>query len=85
MHPFFVAQGPQFKSNFIGKPFHIVDMYEMMCRLLGISEVPFNEGKLERVEEYLLISHSIPWYEDSILIGKFMLFDISNYVIGKFP
>ncbi|KAK2715861.1 bis(5'-adenosyl)-triphosphatase ENPP4-like [Artemia franciscana] len=69
MHPFFVAQGPQFKSNFIGKPFHIVDMYEMMCRLLGISEVPFNEGKLERVEEYLLISHSIPWYEDSILIG----------------
>ena len=52
MHPFFIAQGPVFKKNFIAKPFESVNLYPLMCHVLGITPAP-NNGSLEMVQQLL--------------------------------
>lgn len=49
MHPFFVARGPAFKENFISDPFELVDIYPLICSILGIEPAP-NNGSLARVK-----------------------------------
>ena len=39
MHPFFLAQGPAFKEGFVSEPFENVNVYSLMCHLLGIEPV----------------------------------------------
>jgi len=49
MHPFFVARGPAFKNMKVrANPFNNVDIYEMMCKILGLTPAP-NNGSLARV------------------------------------
>jgi ectonucleotide pyrophosphatase/phosphodiesterase family protein 5 len=54
MYPFFIAKGPAFLSS--GQrdlaPFSIVDVYEVMCCVLGITPNP-NNGSLSRAEHIL--------------------------------
>lgn len=53
MRPVFVARGPGFvQGGQVVEPFEIVDIYPMMCRLLGIPARP-NNGSLARVETML--------------------------------
>lgn len=48
MHPFFVAHGPAFRKEFISEPFNNVDIYPMICHILGLKPAP-NNGSLANV------------------------------------
>lgn len=39
MYPLFISHGPAFKSNFKIKNFRIVDLYPLMCHVLGILKI----------------------------------------------
>uniref|UniRef100_A0A674N451 glycerophosphocholine cholinephosphodiesterase n=1 Tax=Takifugu rubripes TaxID=31033 RepID=A0A674N451_TAKRU len=52
MRAFFLATGPDFKRNVQAAPIRSVDVYNLMCRTLGIEPLP-NNGSWSRVE-YLL-------------------------------
>ena len=52
MRAYFVATGPAFRKNFKADPFHVVDLYPLMCHLLGI-EPQANNGSLSNVEAML--------------------------------
>nr|XP_039259773.1 ectonucleotide pyrophosphatase/phosphodiesterase family member 5-like [Styela clava] len=58
MHPFFVATGPVFKKGFISEPFENVNIYSLMCHILGINPAP-NNGSLDAVKQ-LLADEYIP-------------------------
>lgn len=47
MHPIFLAKGPMFKTqpNTLVQPFNSVDIYPLMCHILGIHPSP-NNGTL---------------------------------------
>jgi len=57
MHPFFIARGPAFKKRYISEPFKNVDIYPLMCHILGIDPAP-NNGSLARVSDILVSSSS---------------------------
>ncbi|XP_066560534.1 bis(5'-adenosyl)-triphosphatase enpp4 [Amia ocellicauda] len=42
MHPFLAAYGPAFRKGYRMTSFNSVDIYPLMCRLLGIEEMPNN-------------------------------------------
>ncbi|XP_068675907.1 ectonucleotide pyrophosphatase/phosphodiesterase family member 5-like [Montipora foliosa] len=48
----FYARGPAFRKGMIVNPFNTVDLYPLMCKLLGIEPRP-NNGSLENVEAVL--------------------------------
>jgi len=49
MHPFFVATGPAFKTGgLIYEPFDNVDIYPLMCLILGLTPAP-NNGSLTHI------------------------------------
>lgn len=53
MHPFFLAHGLLFKENYpnyISEPFENVNIYPLMCHILGIEPAP-NNGSLVTVEQ----------------------------------
>ena len=52
MHPFFIAYGPAFKKATVSDPFESVDIYPLMCAVLGITPAA-NNGSLERVKHIL--------------------------------
>ena len=52
MHSFFLAQGPAFKEGFVSEPFENVNIYSLMCHLLGIEPAP-NNGSLQAVQHLL--------------------------------
>lgn len=51
-YPIFFARGPAFKKNFEVQPFSILDLYPLMCHLLGIAPQP-NNGSMENVMSML--------------------------------
>ncbi|XP_006815153.1 ectonucleotide pyrophosphatase/phosphodiesterase family member 5-like [Saccoglossus kowalevskii] len=55
MHPFFIAHGPAFKSNFTSKPFNNVDVYPLICHIMGLQPGP-NNGSLNVVNDMLIAS-----------------------------
>ncbi|XP_043918578.1 ectonucleotide pyrophosphatase/phosphodiesterase family member 5 [Protopterus annectens] len=52
MHPIFVAYGPAFKKNYFKETMESVDLYPLMCHILGISPLP-NNGSINRVLDLL--------------------------------
>lgn len=48
MLPIFIAHGPGIKKNFTTKSFYNVDIYPLMCLLLGVPEHA-NDGSLKNV------------------------------------
>ena len=52
MRATFIAHGPAFKSGYVAEPFPNVDVYELMCRVLGLKPAT-NDGKFERVASML--------------------------------
>jgi len=53
MHGIFVAMGPEFRENYATGTILNIDLYPLICKLLGIIPNQMIDGKLERVE-YLL-------------------------------
>ncbi|XP_061582071.1 LOW QUALITY PROTEIN: glycerophosphocholine cholinephosphodiesterase ENPP6 [Cololabis saira] len=52
MRGFFLAAGPDFKKSFRAAPIRTVDVYNLMCRTLGVEPLP-NNGSWSRVEGLL--------------------------------
>ena len=52
MRSMFVGHGPKFKSGYVAKPFEAVDVYELICKILGL-EPAKNDGKLKRIRSVL--------------------------------
>lgn len=56
MRPFFIAMGPDFKSNLKVETFSLVDLYPLMCQLLGLEPAP-NNGSRQTVSLLLREDH----------------------------
>lgn len=52
MHPFFMAMGPAFKVNHTVETFKNVDVYPLICKILGIEPAP-NNGSMDIVQSLL--------------------------------
>ncbi|KAK6170429.1 hypothetical protein SNE40_018828 [Patella caerulea] len=52
MHPFFLAMGPAFKKRASVESFNNLDVYPLMCHILGLKPAP-NNGTLDIVKELL--------------------------------
>lgn len=52
MHPVFVARGPAFQNNYVKDTMHSVDLYPLMCYILGVPPMP-NNGSLANVQDLL--------------------------------
>ncbi|MGD9563903.1 MAG: ectonucleotide pyrophosphatase/phosphodiesterase [Pyrinomonadaceae bacterium] len=52
MRATFVAHGPAFKRGYVAEPFENVNVYELMCKILGLKPAP-NDGSIEKVKGML--------------------------------
>ncbi|XP_053396053.1 ectonucleotide pyrophosphatase/phosphodiesterase family member 5-like [Mercenaria mercenaria] len=52
VRPFFLAVGPAFKKGHVSEQFNSVDIYPLMCHILGIEPAP-NNGSFENVKGLL--------------------------------
>lgn len=52
MQATFIAHGPAFKKGFVAEPFENVNVYELMCKILGLKPAK-NDGRLDRVASML--------------------------------
>lgn len=52
MQAVFVAHGPAFKRGYVAKPFSNVEVYNVMCKILGLKPAP-NDGDLRHVKGML--------------------------------
>lgn len=55
MKPIFYARGPNIAANTVVEPFNSVDIYPMVCNILGIQPAP-NNGSLENIRGFLKLS-----------------------------
>ncbi len=56
MWPIFIAHGPAFKKNYKIESFKNVDIYPLMCFILGITP-SVNNGSLENVIRMLTVNY----------------------------
>ncbi|XP_006273037.1 glycerophosphocholine cholinephosphodiesterase ENPP6 [Alligator mississippiensis] len=77
MRGFFLAFGPDFKSNYRAPPIRSVDVYNIMCNLAGIKALP-NNGSWSRVECMLKNNASLAqlfhWSSCVLALFLFLLF-----------
>lgn len=52
MRATFIAHGPAFKRGYVAEAFESVEVYNVMCKILGIKPAQ-NDGKLDRVKDML--------------------------------
>lgn len=52
MRALFVANGPAFKRSYLADPFSNVEVYNLMCHILGLTPAP-NDGYLDNVKDVL--------------------------------
>lgn len=57
MKPFFRAVGPDFQKNLVVGPFEMVNVYSLMCHLLGIN-AEVNDGLLNNTRHMLMPKES---------------------------
>ncbi|KAM6904783.1 ectonucleotide pyrophosphatase/phosphodiesterase family member 7-like [Xenentodon cancila] len=61
MKPFFRAVGPAFQKDLKVGPFETVNIYPLMCHILGI-QPEVNDGRLEAVKHLLVTSATTPGF-----------------------
>jgi len=54
MRAIFLARGPHFRRGLVVPPFENVHLYELMCRVLGLTPAP-NDGRLSEVSGMLAV------------------------------
>jgi predicted AlkP superfamily pyrophosphatase or phosphodiesterase len=52
MRATFIAHGPAFRRGYVHEPFENVNVYNLMCRILGLTPAP-NDGNFELVKKML--------------------------------
>nr|XP_046262009.1 glycerophosphocholine cholinephosphodiesterase ENPP6 isoform X3 [Scatophagus argus] len=75
MRGFFLATGPDFKQNVRAAPIRAVDVYNVMCWVLGVEPLP-NNGSWSRVEYLLLNGSNGPSQPTTLWICYMGLFGI---------
>lgn len=53
MHPFFIAHGPEFKHKFIADPFDNIDLFPLICKIIGI-QTPASNGTYAHVKNLIV-------------------------------
>jgi predicted AlkP superfamily pyrophosphatase or phosphodiesterase len=71
MFPIFIAHGPSFRKNFTVSTFKNVDIYPLMCLILGIQPA-VNNGSLEIVTDMLEFTDLDNNFKISMLNLKFI-------------
>ena len=61
MWPVFFARGPAFREGYIAPPFKNIDLYPLMCKLLGIIGRPHN-GSFDNIKHILKDTCTNPCY-----------------------
>lgn len=77
MHPFFIAQGPAFKTGYKTDMINMVDIYPLICHLLGIKPAP-NNGSLDRIAH--LLKSSPPSHTYSLDTGEIIALVIGTAI-----
>lgn len=73
MHPFLAAHGPAFRKGYKQQTINIVDIYPMMCHILGLMPQP-NNGTMSNVKCLLVDEWCINVPEAiGIVIGVLMV------------
>ena len=86
MWPLFLARGPAFKKGYFSAPFQLVDIYPLICKILGIKAQP-NNGSLSSVRPLLSEQEAVQVFLFSpVLVGilvafLFFLFGIFIFAI----
>ncbi|XP_029102800.1 ectonucleotide pyrophosphatase/phosphodiesterase family member 7 [Scleropages formosus] len=75
MKTIFRAFGPDFKKNYLAEPFDSVNIYPLMCRLLGVTPAP-NNGSLSFTEGMLVDSGNASRSKMSFILVATMVFCI---------
>ena len=57
MHPVFLARGPAFRQDYVKPSMRSVDLYPLMCHILGLRPLA-NNGSLANVQDLLLVGPS---------------------------
>ena len=87
MHPFFIARGPAFKEGYLSEPFRNVDIYPLICDILGITPAP-NNGSLLQVKHLLKPNNNGAKQNYSMLVFLviviFIVFGLMSYGIVSF-
>jgi predicted AlkP superfamily pyrophosphatase or phosphodiesterase len=52
MQAAFIAAGPAFKKGYIAEPFENIQVYNLMCKILGLTPAK-NDGDLNKVKDIL--------------------------------
>ncbi len=52
MRALFIARGPAFKQGYVAKPFKNVEVYNLMCKILGLKPAE-NDGDFDNVKDLL--------------------------------
>ena len=52
MNGIFIGRGPGFKSGFLGPEVQNVHLYEMMCKLMGVTPSE-NDGNISQTASFL--------------------------------
>ena len=78
MRPFFIAHGPAFKQGHHGQPIHSVDLYPLICHLLGIQPAP-NNGSLDHVKQ--LLRESIKQPRQTLSLGRIIVGGVLSAII----
>ncbi|XP_003221658.2 glycerophosphocholine cholinephosphodiesterase ENPP6 isoform X1 [Anolis carolinensis] len=77
MRGFFLAFGPDFKTNFRAAPIRAVDVYNVMCKVAGIQPLP-NNGSWSRAECMLEnnanLAEAFQWSGSMLALILFALF-----------
>ncbi|XP_061177619.1 ectonucleotide pyrophosphatase/phosphodiesterase family member 5-like [Saccostrea echinata] len=81
MHPYFMAMGPAFKINHSVETFNNVDIYPLICKILGIEPAP-NNGSLKNVQDLLQESHD----KKDLLVpdNTFVVYLVLIIIVGIF-
>lgn len=78
MYPIFIAHGPAFKQNYTIKSFYNVDIYPLMCFLLGL-EPGVNNGTLDNVLDMVIYNEIEKGF--SYLFVLFLLIPVSLLIM----
>ena len=52
MQGIFIAYGPELKRGLVVEPVSNLDIYPLMCRILGLDPAP-NDGSLDAIKHFL--------------------------------
>lgn len=84
MYPIFIAHGPAFKRNYTISSFNNVDIYPLMCFILGIQPAA-NNGSLENVLDMLVFKDTVKSLKNNFLLylsGLFIFMAVMIYTVS---